>query len=230
MNDVLLFFSIKYNGNWELIFEALETKEKIEIKEINNIKNNFNYRYTTIIDTNYPLLLKDVYKPPFLLYYNGNISLLNNNLVTLIGKWKISDILLLIKNRRDITFVLELNNTNKKLLDEMILKKINHILISSVGININIDSSIHNLVISEFLEKNSKIAFDQIQDRILLGISKNTIIKYNKKSLKILTSLEIGKIENKNMYFFSKCDQRIINEFKLIKIENISKIFFKKLN
>ena len=25
MNDVLLFFSIKYNGDWELIFQALKS-------------------------------------------------------------------------------------------------------------------------------------------------------------------------------------------------------------
>ncbi|MGL5246279.1 MAG: DNA-processing protein DprA [Mycoplasmoidaceae bacterium] len=230
MNDVLLFFSIKYNGNWELIFEALEKKEKIEIKEINNIKNNFTYRYTTIIDKNYPLLLKDVYKPPFLIYYDGNINLLNNKLVTLIGEWKISDVLLLVKNRRDITFVLENNNINKTLSNEMILKKLNHILISSVGIKKTHNRSIYNLVISEFIEKNNKIAFDQVQDRILLGISKNTIIKYNEKYSKILKSLEIGKIENRNMYFFNKCDQIIIDKFKLTKIENISKIFLKKLN
>ncbi|MGL5591537.1 MAG: DNA-processing protein DprA [Mycoplasmoidaceae bacterium] len=230
MNDVLLFFSIKYNGDWELIFEALETKEKIEIKEINNIKNNFAYKYTTIIDKDYPLLLKDVYKPPFLLYCDGNISLLNNNLVTLIGKWKISDILLLVKNRRDVTFVLEKNNINKSLSDEMVLKKLNHILISGIGIKDNNNSSIHKLVLSEFIEKNRKIAFDQIQDRILLGISKNTIIKYNKKCSKILTTLEIGKVERKNMYFFNKCDQIIIDEFRLNKIDNISKIFLKKLN
>ncbi|MGL4617008.1 MAG: DNA-processing protein DprA [Mycoplasmoidaceae bacterium] len=227
MNDVLLFFSIKYNGDWELIFEALQKKEKIKSKEINNIKNNFTYKYMTIIDRKYPQSLKDVYKPPFLIYYNGNVSLLNNKLVTLIGKWNISDLLLLIKNRRDVTFVLEQNNMNKALSDEMMLKKINHILISNFGIRESHDGSIHKLVISEFVEKNIKIAFDQIQDRILLGISSNSIIKYNKKNYRILTSLEIGKIENINMYFFNDCDQKIIDRFRLNKIENISKIFLK---
>lgn len=228
MNDVLLFFSIKYNGDWELIFQALETKEKIQLKDINNIKNNFAYKYTTIIDNNYPLLLKDVYKPPFIFYYDGNINLLSNKLVTLIGNWKISDLLLLVKNKRDITFVLEHNTNNKKLSQEMILKKINHILISNVGLKRNQENSIHKLVMSEFVGKNVEIAFDQIQDRILMGISKNSIIKYKKNNLSIMTSLEIGKIEGKRMYFFDKCGQRIIAKFKLEEIENISKIFSNK--
>lgn len=230
MNDVLLFFSIKYNGNWELIFEALEKKEKIQIREINNLKNNFNYKYSTIIDDSYPLLLKDVYKPPFLLYYDGNIDLLNNKLVTLIGNWQISDLLLLIKNRRDTTFVLEQNSKNIKLSDEMILKKIDHILISNIGIKSKSNVSNHKLVMSEFIEKNSKIALDQIQDRILLGISKNAIIRYNKKDFNILTSLEIGKIEGIKMYFFNICDQEVANKYNLNKIKNISEIFLKKLN
>lgn len=61
-----------------------------------------------------------------------------------------------------------------------------------------------------------------------MGISKNSIIKYKKNNLSIMTSLEIGKIESKRMYFFDKCDQRIIAKFKLEEIENISKIFSNK--
>ena len=63
---------------------------------------------------------------------------------------------------------------------------------------------------SEFVGKNVEIEFDQIQDSILMEISKNSIIKYKKKNLSIMTSLEIGKIERKRKYFFDKCDQRII--------------------
>ena len=81
---------------------------------------------------------------------------------------------------------------------------------------------------SEFVGKNVEGAFEQMRDRILMGIWKNSIIKYKNNILIIMTSLEIVKIEGKRLYFFDKCGQRIIAKFKLEEIENISKIFSNK--
>ncbi len=73
--QILLYLSLKYEGNWEDIYDAIKRKEPINeddmLIEISKIKSNV----TTLIDDDYPLYLKCIYKPPFVLYYYGDLSL-----------------------------------------------------------------------------------------------------------------------------------------------------------
>jgi len=78
MDKVLLFFALKYNGNWDKIYDALDKKEKIDQEELNTIEAKINCKYLTIINPVYPNNLKNSYKPPFVLFYQGNINLLIN--------------------------------------------------------------------------------------------------------------------------------------------------------
>ena len=65
MNIILIYFSIKYKGDWDKIYKALEEKEKVSLEEITkteeNIKSN-NWNIITIIDRDYPEKLKTAYK------------------------------------------------------------------------------------------------------------------------------------------------------------------------
>ncbi|PPE05235.1 DNA-processing protein DprA [Williamsoniiplasma lucivorax] len=79
MDKVLLYFSLKYQGNWEKIYEALERKEKIPNADLENVESRIECSYLTIINTLYPSNLKHTHKPPFLLYTYGNVSLLQNH-------------------------------------------------------------------------------------------------------------------------------------------------------
>ncbi|PPE05400.1 DNA-processing protein DprA [Williamsoniiplasma lucivorax] len=78
MNNVLLYFSLKYKGDWEKVYEALEKKEKITNAELKKIESKIDCNYLTIIDQYYPVNLKYSYKPPFLLYTQGDLGLLKN--------------------------------------------------------------------------------------------------------------------------------------------------------
>ena len=74
----LLAYSIKYEGDYASISKALFNNEPyIHIKE-----EGF---YFTICDDIYPESLKVLKNPPYVLYYRGNINLLKQECISVIG-------------------------------------------------------------------------------------------------------------------------------------------------
>lgn len=87
MRKVLLYFALKYDGDYKKILQAVSSKEHVENKDIENIESKIKCKYVTIIDREYPISLKHIGTPPFVLFYYGDISLLNNyNKIAVIGK------------------------------------------------------------------------------------------------------------------------------------------------
>ncbi len=76
MNEILLYFSIKYEGNWSKINDALEKFEKVSESKLNLVKKYKNLNYLTIIDKKYPKIFRNSIKPPFVIFYKGNLNLL----------------------------------------------------------------------------------------------------------------------------------------------------------
>lgn len=88
MEDVLLYFACKYYGDWERIYKALEDKENIDFDNLKEYKQKYQNMYTTIISNDYPANLKDINKPPFVLFYKGNINLINKkNIIWYYGSY-----------------------------------------------------------------------------------------------------------------------------------------------
>lgn len=85
INDVILYFALKYEGDWDLIYKAIQRKEAIENDFLEKEKKKMKCGYITILDNNYPKNLKEIYKPPFILFYKGNIELLNRNIISFVG-------------------------------------------------------------------------------------------------------------------------------------------------
>ena len=52
--EVILYLSIKYNGNWSDIFNAVRKKERIDLEEYEKITNNISCSYVTILDADSP--------------------------------------------------------------------------------------------------------------------------------------------------------------------------------
>ena len=77
---ILLYLSLKYDGDWDKVFNAIIDKENVPLEELSKVENRIKSNYLTIIDDNYPEYLKKTYKPPIVLYYYGDISLLDNKL------------------------------------------------------------------------------------------------------------------------------------------------------
>lgn len=66
----------------------LKLKNAISIKNIEKTTQkleNFNIFAITILNKKYPELLKNISNPPLILYYKGNIDLLTENLVAIVG-------------------------------------------------------------------------------------------------------------------------------------------------
>ena len=53
IRDILLYFSYKYKGDWQGIFTALQNKENVDEKEIDDIVKKVGNNYITILDEDY---------------------------------------------------------------------------------------------------------------------------------------------------------------------------------
>lgn len=78
MNKAILYYAIKYNGDWTKIGQAIKNKE--DYKEY-----VYPYPYVTIVDEEYPSCFKRLRYPPWILFYLGNLDLLNQKCVGVIG-------------------------------------------------------------------------------------------------------------------------------------------------
>ncbi len=77
--NILIYLSYITNGNWDQMLKIINTK-KLDIDEnlINNEISKMKCKTLTMLDKEYPSYLKALYKPPLVLYYYGDISLLDN--------------------------------------------------------------------------------------------------------------------------------------------------------
>ena len=91
----LLYLSVTKSGDWDNIYAALSNQEcgngdPVAEKIVNNtlaaLEAN-SIKFTTIIDDDYPDRLKAMIKPPFVLFYQGDISLLgmHSKLIGIVG-------------------------------------------------------------------------------------------------------------------------------------------------
>ena len=84
MRNILIHFAIKYNGDFIKILSAIKEKETVTKEDIEKVKN-LNINALTCLDDNYPVCLREIYAPPFVLFYKGDISLLNSDMISVIG-------------------------------------------------------------------------------------------------------------------------------------------------
>lgn len=91
--DILIFLSLINNGSWDGIMKSLKEKEYVNSEYIEEVLARNTYKCITILDENYPTCLKAVTNPPFVLYYYGDISLLDDyyNNVSVIGSRECSE-------------------------------------------------------------------------------------------------------------------------------------------
>ncbi len=82
--ETLIYYSIKYRGDYSLIMRAIQNKERVE-----NV--TFPILAITILDKEYPDCLKDLQYPPLVLFYRGEISLLREKKIGIIGSRILSE-------------------------------------------------------------------------------------------------------------------------------------------
>ncbi|AGY41631.1 SMF family protein, DNA processing chain A (dprA) [Mesoplasma florum W37] len=222
MDNVLLYFSLKYHGDWEKIYDALDRKEKIETQDLIKVPNSIPNNFISIINPLYPNNLKQIMKPPFILYYLGNISLLQNYFQTIfinssdnideynfkVIKQVVED---LIKENRTILLSCE-NSQDNKLLDFIIEKQGKLIVVTKEPLQSFLNSESwakHKnieysdfIIISEYEESNnfkykSNNNKEEMNIRIINGLSKAIIFLEHSNFKKIEPLFNAVLNENK---------------------------------
>jgi DNA processing protein len=77
--DILTFLALKYEGDWNKIYEAIKNKELVDSVTLKETIRTLKSKVCLIIDEDYPEALKKSYKPPFALFYYGDLSSLTRN-------------------------------------------------------------------------------------------------------------------------------------------------------
>ncbi|MBQ6334907.1 MAG: DNA-protecting protein DprA [Erysipelotrichaceae bacterium] len=75
--EKLIAYSFYYGGEYDKIAKAIKNDEKIRPVKIDNA--------LTMLDKDYPKVLFDLKRPPFVLYYKGNIDLLKEEAYAIVG-------------------------------------------------------------------------------------------------------------------------------------------------
>lgn len=91
MEELVLYFSLKYEGDFQSIYNALLRKERVDDNLKCELKKKLKCSYTTIFSDDYPETLKLINCPPFVLYYYGDLSLVNKKLIGIVGMRDMSD-------------------------------------------------------------------------------------------------------------------------------------------
>lgn len=84
MRQQILYYAVKYHGEYQTMKKAIEKNEPWE-------KIEYEGHYLTLLDENYPKCLFQLEEPPFILFYEGNLDLLNQRCVCVIGSRNISN-------------------------------------------------------------------------------------------------------------------------------------------
>lgn len=88
MEEILLYFSLKYKGDFEQIYKALERKEKVDEVLKKELLTSLHCKYVTMVSKDYPESLKYISCPPFVLYYYGNLQYIQSPTIAVVGMRK----------------------------------------------------------------------------------------------------------------------------------------------
>ncbi|MDO4500205.1 MAG: DNA-processing protein DprA [Erysipelotrichaceae bacterium] len=199
--ELLISLAIKYNGEYSLIKKAIENNEICELRECRNC--------ITILDKEYPKRLLDLKRPPYVLFYKGDINLLNEESIGIVGSRKPCDYALratreVVLNRRDKVVI----SGMAKGIDACAHKYADR-TIGILGCGINYIYPYCNkdlfkevekkgLLISEYPDKSLPYAYHfPFRNRLIAALSDEVyIMEVHEKSGTITTvneSLELGK-------------------------------------
>ncbi|MCP4336904.1 MAG: DNA-processing protein DprA [Mycoplasma sp.] len=229
MNIILIYFSIKYKGDWDLIYKALEDKEKVKLDDLRTLEKSLEQNKMnaiTILDMEYPNQLKKAYKPPFVIFYEGNKDLLKQKFTCATGnylnkdieKW-VNDSIPHTKDKKAIITPLQ------KGVDELIYKenKLPSCIVLASGIDVLACSILKNeirentLVISEYPpETTVKKERTRGRNRIIAAMAEELILFSSNKKSSLMNLVTQFLNQGKEIYCFPEYSENSGN-IELIK-------------
>ena len=83
---LLVYLAVKYKGDYEQMLNAIVLNDiNIPYKEVLDVYNSLNCKVMTYLDYDYPARLKMIQRPPLVLFYYGDISLLDKKSISVVG-------------------------------------------------------------------------------------------------------------------------------------------------
>ncbi|MGL4950339.1 MAG: hypothetical protein ACRC4M_00635 [Mycoplasma sp.] len=229
MNKVILFFTIKHNGNWEKIYNSIKTKQPITLVEINDVAGKYNDEYIAIIDNDYPENFKSIYMPPLSLFISGNKQLLfqNDNITSV---WSNNNYLDILNNKLDKQKVYALFYKEDEIENINLLLNANYKIILVENSNqekINIDHFKQRdnlLCMSEipYEVKKPDLDIDQTNERLLLGVSKN-LISFDFNDYIEEKVIPLCDFEKRKIQIINKVNKDILEKYECIEQFPIAK-------
>jgi DNA processing protein len=210
---MLIALSLKYNGDYGKMISAI-SKEELDIPtEFEEKVDSVNC--ITLLDANYPEKLKQSFQPPIVLYYYGNLDLLNDdNIIYVCGGRNMSnggrkDTRKLIHGL-DATVLIGLNGSPTSLTDIVLSesKRIIGVLpygINYKGIPLDVENISHilkkdGLILSEYpLETPKSIDTCSGSKRIRVGSCDKMLLIEAKKNSGLLLDVNLCLNANKNI-------------------------------
>lgn len=199
--NILLGYSLKYDGDYFAILKAIKNREEIKPIEVNNA--------ITIFDNTYPKELLELKYPPLVLFYKGDINLLFEDKIAIVGSRMACDYALkattqLVKNNIDKVIVSGLASGIDGKAHEIADKTIG---ILGCGIdyiypksNLYLFNKLkeNGLILSEYPGLVKPLAYHfPFRNRIICGLSKTIYIMQSTRKSGTMTTvneaLELGK-------------------------------------
>lgn len=207
MDEILLYLSLKYFGEWMAIYDSLQKKEELKVYDIKKAVNEVDADWITLISSDYPKNLKTIYKPPFGVFNYGKTKLLHQNIVTILGKIDEDNEQALDQLRSNGISLLWVNKSNKEMLDIISTFPTNNIFyleeMKNAGnktfqnILANEDVIMNNAFCSEVWERQQTIDYsNQWQERLYLGLSLQALIISEIKAKQLLALSQYCEKEN----------------------------------
>ena len=89
---LLIHLAVKYAGDYDKILFAVETKEDVPYEVALKTYQSLKCKVMTILDYDYPQKLKESYRPPFVLFYYGDISLIDKKIIATVGSRDVNEV------------------------------------------------------------------------------------------------------------------------------------------
>ena len=227
MEKLILLLLKKYHSNWDVIYETIKNKEQVDWSEVNSYKPKLECDYLPIISNNYPDKLKTIYMPPFALFYDGNIKLIDKYVISIVGKLSKSEVDNLIKSiNNDVLCISDLH-LSKYLFDKIQELKIKTIIVCSRSIfNCKFyqrEAKMHNVLwISEHYSANIIPSDNQNHERLIFAFADKIIVTKNAKKEDLYLYNNINKVNFNNpktFYCLTILEKELSDNF--IVIDNI---------
>lgn len=78
MRNKILYYALKYQGEWQQITNAIANQEPA-------VEIDYPYPYVTILDSAYPKAFRSLRYAPWVIFYEGDYSLLDKRAVSIVG-------------------------------------------------------------------------------------------------------------------------------------------------